>query len=87
MTKAQAKREHALRRSDRKKRRLHIAKALYNQWTSMFSHLGTEDEFNARAVREYGETMFVLAREYHELMRQDFPVTHDDYGVRLSNPI
>jgi Arc/MetJ family transcription regulator len=76
MTRAEAK-------AYRKMRRREIGVSMYDTMTSAHTHIGVEDEFNARTIRQYAHTLLSLAREYHELMKLDFPITHDDFGNRI----
>lgn len=73
-TKAQSKRERALRRRN-------LARAIDLTWSSLRSHLADavtrrrihgNEEWNARCVREYAEVQYTLAVELHELTKRDF---------------
>jgi hypothetical protein len=74
-------------RRDRARRRTNIARAIDSTWSSLRTHLSGavkrdgrdaigNEEFEARCVREYAETIQTLSIELHELARRDFRSTH-----------
>lgn len=76
---------------ERIQRRFNLARAIKHSYGSLQTHLydsvnpcprsharGNE-EWNARCVREYGETIYTLSVELHELARIDSPETFTDF--------
>jgi hypothetical protein len=77
---------------ERRQRRSNLVRGLRNTWSSLSTHLldsvdaihdGKQchgnQEWNSRCVREYGETIYFLSVELHELAKIDFPADYCDY--------
>jgi hypothetical protein len=68
-------------------RRNNLARTIRLSWESLRSHLsagvrtrkgdGANEEFHARAVREYSEIIYTASVELHELTKIDFPAEYE----------
>lgn len=78
-------------REERTQRRKNIARAIELTWNALRTHLADgvtvpsehgelrgNEEWNARCVREYGEILYTLSVELHELTKTDFKVLYED---------
>lgn len=75
-------------------RRWNLARAIDHTWASLRTHLADavkaaskkhahgNEEWNSRCVREYGETIYTLSVELHELCKVDFAAICTDYDKK-----
>lgn len=85
--------KNQLAKKERAERRRNLARAIDLTWSSLRSHLADavtrrdnhygNEEFHARATREYSEVIYSLSVELEAVTKQDFKREYDVFRERI----